>query len=70
MDLTRTAEYTLHLRHRHSDGEWSDLEARPDHDPSAHDPEREWGSGTLYVCKSCDEQVFVQPESDPSDAGE
>ena len=68
MVLPRTAEYTLHLRHRHGDGTWSDLEPRPD-DPAAHDPEREWGSGTLYVCRNCDDQVFVQPESDPSDAG-
>ena len=32
MDIARTAELTLRLQHRHSDGSWSPLEPRSPHD--------------------------------------
>ena len=65
MDLARSAEYGLRLRHRHNDGTWSDLEPMHDHDPAERDPERGWATGTLYVCKACDEQVMVEPIEEP-----
>lgn len=50
----------LMLRHRHTDGTWGRLEARPaHHDPADHDIERAWQDGRLYVCTTCDEQVQV-----------
>jgi hypothetical protein len=59
MDQMRFAELTL--RHRHSDGSWSPLEPRPErHDPAELDPERDWPSGQLYACPTCDEQVLVE----------
>ena len=64
MDLARSAEYQMQLRHRHNDGTWSNLEPRPDHDPASHDPEQRWGNYTLYVCQACDEQVMVEKSDD------
>jgi hypothetical protein len=67
MDLSRIASFDI--QHRHSDGSWSTLEPRPSHhDPADHDPERDWASGTIYVCKACDEQVRVADPAatDPS----
>ena len=66
MDLARTAEYSLRLTHRHNDGSWSQLEKQSHNDAAAHDPERDW-SGTLYICKKCDEQVVVESVDDPSE---
>ena len=41
-------------------------EAAEHHDPAAHDPEREWQRGHVYVCRSCGERVRVNvPEGDP-----
>jgi hypothetical protein len=66
MDLLRVAEVSLQLHHRHEDGSWGTFEpAAPHHSPSDHDPEREWGSGTIYKCKTCDEEVLVSPAADP-----
>jgi hypothetical protein len=50
----------LTLQHRHSDGSWGDLE-RVQHDVAAHDPERDWANGELYVCSTCQEEVRVKP---------
>ena len=61
MDYGRTTELELLIRHRHNDGTWSDLERRQPHDAAERDPERNWETGTLYVCKTCDEQVIVEP---------
>ncbi len=48
------------IQHRHSDGTWGALEPQASHhDPAAHDPERDWGTGTIYVCTTCDEEVRV-----------
>jgi hypothetical protein len=62
MDQGRFTEALLRLEHRHSDGSWSRLEARPQHhDATDHDPERTWLEGAqLYVCSTCDEQVVVR----------
>ncbi len=58
MELSRYEE--LMLRHRHGDGSWGRLEARPaHHDPAAHDSERDWEEGQLYVCTTCDEEVHL-----------
>jgi hypothetical protein len=58
-DLSRYEE--LMLRHRHSDGSWSELEATPapNHGPAAHDPERAWDDSRLFVCRACGEEVEV-----------
>ena len=66
MDYGRISELSLGLQHRHSDGSWSPLEPRSSHDPADHDPEREWASGTIYVCPTCDEQVRVKTIEDKS----
>ena len=66
MDFGRTAELELRLRHRHSDGTWSALERREPHDAAERDAEREWGTGTIYVCRTCDEQVSVETVKDPT----
>jgi hypothetical protein len=65
MDIGRTAELTLRLQHRHSDGSWSPLEQRTPHDAASIDPERGWPAGTIYVCKACQEEVLVEPLGDP-----
>ena len=68
MDLARSAEFQLRLSHRHNDGSWSELEARPGHDPAERDPEHYWGASQLFVCRACDEQVRVEVSGDsPSD---
>ena len=68
MDFGRTAELALRIQHRHSDGTWGQLEPRSHHDAADHDPERDWASGaTIYVCKTCDEEVMVETVDDPTD---
>jgi hypothetical protein len=69
MDSGRTAELEFSLRHRHNDGTWSALERREAHDPSERDAERGWGTGTIYVCKTCDEQVSVDTARNPDPPG-
>jgi hypothetical protein len=32
------------------------------HSPSDHDPERDWATGTIYKCTSCDEEIVVAYE--------
>lgn len=66
MDFGRVNEMTLQLQHRHSDGTWSALEPRSHHDAADHDPEREWAAGTIYVCRTCDEEVHVATAEDPA----
>ena len=61
----------LQLEHRHNDGSWGELEPRPSHhDPAAHDPERDWASGTIYVCRTCDEEVRVSVVDRPDKSHE
>ena len=56
MDFGRISELSLRIQHRHTDGTWGDLEPSDEHhDPAEHDPEQEWGTGTLYLCKACGE---------------
>jgi len=60
MDRLRYAELELKMRHRHGDGSWGTLQPRPQHhSPSEHDPERDWSSGTIYECTTCDEEVQI-----------
>jgi hypothetical protein len=69
MDLLRVAEASLRLQHRHGDGSWGTFEPAPSHhSPSEHDPERDWGKGTIYRCTSCDEEVVVSKPEDPGAA--
>jgi len=67
MDFGRTTELTLRLQHRHQDGTWGSLEPRSHHDPADHDPEREWASGTIFVCTTCDEEVHAETIDSPID---
>ena len=66
MDLLRSAEYSLELKHRHDDGSWGSFApVPPHHSPTDHDPERDWAKGTIYRCTTCDEEVLVTPNEDP-----
>jgi hypothetical protein len=66
----RIDQLSLRVRHRHSDGSWGALDAQPSHhDPAAHDPERDWANGTIYVCRTCDEEVQIGPFDDPGSPG-
>jgi hypothetical protein len=68
MDFGRIAELGLRIQHRHSDGTWGSFEPTSGHhDPAAHDPEREWATGTIYVCKSCGDEVLVSTADNPAD---
>jgi hypothetical protein len=68
MDLLRVAEVSLQLHHQHENGAWGAFEpTTPRHSPTDHDPEREWGHGTIYKCTTCDEEVLVSPLDDPRD---
>jgi hypothetical protein len=67
MDYGRISELTLGLEHRHSDGSWGSLE-RSHHDPAELDPEREWATGEIYICKACGEQIRVRHLEDPGSA--
>jgi hypothetical protein len=60
MDQSRMAELMLQLKHRHADGSWASMEARPVHDPAELDPEIGWADGRIYECRVCDEQVVVR----------
>ena len=66
MDYGRSMELSLRLKHRHNDGSWSPLEPRAPHDSAELDPERSWGSGKIYVCSACGEEVLVEPPADPA----
>jgi hypothetical protein len=66
MDFGRISELSLRLQHRHEDGTWGTLEPRSHHDPAAHDPEREWMTGEVYACTTCDEEVHVSTVEDPT----
>jgi hypothetical protein len=67
MDFGRITELTLRLEHRHADGSWGELEPRRSHhDAADHDPEQEWGSRTIYICRTCGEEVAVSTVDDPS----
>ncbi len=67
MDRLGYADLALKMRHRHKDGSWGTLERKPQHhSPSEHDPERDWGSGTIYICATCPEEVQVVPHEDGS----
>ena len=61
----------LVVEHRHSDGSLGRLE-QAHHGPAEHDPEREWGNHTLFVCTTCDEEVRLGVPGDtvtPGSAG-
>ena len=62
MDLSRLREAEYQLTHRHDDGSWGQLvEAPLHHGATEHDPERRWGMGRLFRCRTCDEAVLVVP---------
>lgn len=66
MDYGRVSELSLRLQHRHTDGTWGSLEPRSHHDAADHDPERKWGSGEIYACTTCDEEVHVDTVEVPA----
>jgi hypothetical protein len=60
MDLSRIADLNLSFQHRHDDGTFGTFEPeRSHHSPTDHDPERDWASGTIYKCTTCDEEIIV-----------
>ena len=64
----RISEVALQLEHRHGDGTWGRFE-RAHHDPSEHDPERDWAKGKIvYQCTSCEELVRIDDPSNPGRA--
>ena len=71
MSYGRITELSLKLEHRHADGSWGAFE-RAHHDPSDHDPERDWARGKfVYACTSCDELVRVGgPNEGPGSDGD
>lgn len=61
MDIGRI-QWLGGVHHRHGD-EWVEMEERTLHH-RPEDPERAWGSGRIYYCARCDEEVRVQPPPD------
>jgi hypothetical protein len=59
----------MQIQHRHNDGAWSPLQPAH-HDPAAHDPERDWAHGAVYVCESCGEEVRVIQRPEASSEGD
>jgi len=58
--MERVYAQDLRLMHQHTDGSWSEMEERREHHGSAeHDPERRWGIGRLFVCRTCPEELVV-----------
>ena len=63
MDLARVADLNIRFQHRHTDGTLGSFEPEPSHhSPTDHDPERDWASGTIYKCTTCDEEIIVEYE--------
>ncbi len=59
---------TFQVEHRHGDGSRGVMvEQRPHPDAATDDPERSWGVGRIFRCKSCDEEVSIVP-ADPNEA--
>jgi hypothetical protein len=66
MDLARVADLNLSFQHRHDDGTMGTFApGQSHHSPSDHDPERDWATGTIYKCMTCDEEILVAHD-DPS----
>ena len=66
MDLARVADLNIRFQHRHDDGTLGAFEPESSHhSPTDHDPERDWASGTIYKCITCDEEIIVAHD-DPS----
>ena len=59
MDLARIADLNIRFQHRHNDGTSRHVRARTGPSQPAHDPERDWASGTIYKCTTCDEEIIV-----------
>lgn len=60
--MDRSFEILYRIEHRHKDGSWAEMaEDRAHHDSSQHDPERGWGLGRIFRCRTCDEVVTVVP---------
>lgn len=67
----RLLQLQYRVEHEHADGSWSELaEDRSHHDPSAHDPERDWSLRRIFRCSSCAETVALTPRdgAGPPDA--
>ncbi len=60
---------TLRMVHRHGD-HWAELKHVEHHDPSQHDPERQWLKGGHEFRCDCGESVVVLPEREPVLPGE
>lgn len=64
MDLAK-----LRMVHRHGD-DWAELKHVEHHDPSQHDPERQWLKGGQDFHCDCGETVRVLPPGERSLPGE
>jgi hypothetical protein len=58
----------LRIEHQHADGSWSPMDPEEAHDPTEHDPERDWQRGHVFVC-DCGETVRLMAPGE-SAAGE
>jgi hypothetical protein len=60
---------TNRLQHGHGNGEWHDMvEVTPSHDAAEGDPERQWTTGRVFRCSTCEDEIRIvgQDESPPS----
>jgi hypothetical protein len=59
---------TFQMEHHHGDGSRGAMvEERLHPDVATDDPERSWGQGRIFRCKSCDEAVSIVM-ADPNEA--
>jgi hypothetical protein len=62
-------EMTNRLQHGHGNGEWHDMvEVTPSHDAAEGDPERQWTTGRIFRCSTCEDEIRIvgQDEAPPS----
>jgi hypothetical protein len=60
----------LRFQHRHDDGSWADMVEAPEHgDPAHHDPERSWGLGRIFQCRTCKDEIRVISAQDEASQG-
>ncbi len=55
------------LEHHHGDNDWHEMqEVTPAHDAAESDPERQWGTGRIFRCTTCEDEIRVlAPDPSP-----
>ena len=54
------------LEHHHGENDWHEMvEVSQAHDSAESDPERQWTTGRIYRCSTCEDEIRVVPP-DPS----